>query len=95
MGSAAASGPSTTCARCRIVDELMQRLIDASNRRSSMKRLISGELGGGYVLGRKADTLNICFNVLLLHCWFVAHSFASCNVSLKMCVTILMTLKVA
>jgi len=36
------------------------------------------------VLGKHYKYLNICFNVLLLHCWFIGYILALYDVLLKM-----------
>ena len=63
------------CARCRWVETTSEVLTDSwsSIQQSLFKRLISGELGGRHELGLgpKADTLNMWYNVLPLHCWSI------------------------
>ena len=76
----------------RDIDKLMKRLIDSCSRRSLMKQLISDELIWGRMLRPKADTMNICCNVLLLHCWFIDYFLTLYDVSLKMLDAILTTL---
>jgi len=73
--SAIRAGISTACARCRCVEATSHRQLvkypaPTSSRRSLIKRLISGELGWGHAFQREADILNICCNVLVLHCLF-------------------------
>jgi len=66
----------------RYVDELRQRLIDGW---SSMQQTVIDEaidqwrIRLGHVLRSVApetDTLNICLNVLLLYCWFIAYKLS-------------------
>jgi len=79
------------------VDELRQRLIYSwlSIRQTYLldEAVDQWRVRLRAVLGPKADTLNICFNVLLLHCWFIACILALYDVSLKMFDVIMKTLK--
>jgi len=71
--SATRAGLSTPRASCRWGEATSHRQLvkypaRTSSRRSLTKQLINGELGWGHAFQREADILNICCNVLVLHC---------------------------
>ena len=53
------------------------------------------DLSVHYIVRAKADNVNICFNVLLLHCWFIAYIYflALYDVSCRMFAAIIATLE--
>jgi len=67
----------------------------AFSRRSLIKRLISGDLCWWHELGQEADSLNIWYNVSLLHCIVGSYVFILYMMFHWMFETIMMTFKLS